>query len=123
MFRAIGPSGPESQAFPVRGSHFNRRLRALTAAGAGEIIPASFRLQEVGGGGGGGGGGGVLQQWRGYFCVWQAERQESVGNSREEWMARRRGGGGGCTCDNEGRQRTGQSASGEQLLRRQPSKK
>ena len=33
------------------------------------------------------------------------------------------GGGGGCTCDNEGRQRTGQSASGEQLLRRQPSKK
>ena len=43
MFRAIGPSGPESQAFPVRGSHFNRRLRALTAAGAGEIIPASFR--------------------------------------------------------------------------------
>ena len=33
------------------------------------------------------------------------------------------GGGGGCTCVNEGRQRTGQSASGEQLLRRQPSKK
>ena len=43
MFRAIGPSGPESQAFPIRGSHFNRRLRALTAAGAGEIIPATFR--------------------------------------------------------------------------------
>ena len=43
MFRAIGPSGPESQAFPIRGSHFNRRLRALTAAGAGEIIPGSFR--------------------------------------------------------------------------------
>ena len=35
MFRALGPSGPESQAFPIRGSHFNRRLRALTAVGAG----------------------------------------------------------------------------------------
>ena len=43
VFRAIGPSGSESRAFPIRGSHFNRRLRALTAAGAGEIIPASFR--------------------------------------------------------------------------------
>ena len=43
MFQAIGTSGSESQAFPIRGSHFNRRLRALTAAGAGEIIPTSFR--------------------------------------------------------------------------------
>ena len=31
MFRAIGPSGSESQALPIRGSHFNRRLRALTS--------------------------------------------------------------------------------------------
>ena len=89
MFRAIGPSGPESQAFPIRGSHFNRRLRALTAAGAGEIIPASFRLQEVGGGGCCSSGGGI------FVCGRQNDRRVWEIPEKSGWHVGGEGGGGG----------------------------
>ena len=45
----------------------------------------------------------------------------SIQTQNHEWMAWGEG-GGQCTCDNVRRQRTGQSASGGQQMRRQPSK-
>ena len=42
MFRAIGPSGPKSQAFPIRGSHFNRRLRADRCWSRGRLYQPQF---------------------------------------------------------------------------------
>ena len=43
MFRSLGPAPPKSQAFPMKGSRFNKRLRALTADAAGDFSSHSFR--------------------------------------------------------------------------------
>jgi hypothetical protein len=42
MLRAVGPAHPKSQSFPIRGSEFNKRLRALTAREAGISRPIHF---------------------------------------------------------------------------------
>ena len=43
MFRALGPAPPKSQAFPMKGSRFNKRLHALTADAARDFSSHSFR--------------------------------------------------------------------------------
>lgn len=43
MFQALGPAPPRAQAFPMRGSDFNRRLRQLTSAAAGTYTSHSLR--------------------------------------------------------------------------------
>jgi hypothetical protein len=43
MFTALGPGCPASQAFPMRGSDFNKRLRALTSHISGDFSSHSFR--------------------------------------------------------------------------------
>ena len=35
MLHAIGPNPPKAQAFPIKGEHFNKRLKTLTAAATG----------------------------------------------------------------------------------------
>ena len=43
MFIALGPADPKEQAFPLKGSDFNQRLRALTAGLEGDFSSHSFR--------------------------------------------------------------------------------
>lgn len=43
MFRLIPPSTPNCQAFPIKGSEFNKRVRALTAVEEGDFSSHSFR--------------------------------------------------------------------------------
>ena len=68
-----------------------------------------------------------LQKGRGYLFVMDKMAGESRRfHSRVDGMVDGGGGGGGeseeCMCDNEGRQWTGQSASGQQQMRQQRSK-
>ena len=85
------------------------------------------RVESEAGRGWGGGGGrqrrmGGLQKGRGYlFVMDKMAGERGKFQSRVDGMVGG-GGGGQCTCDNVGRQRTGQSASGGQQMRRQPSK-
>lgn len=43
MFRILGAAPSKSQAFPLKGSKFNKRLRLVTAAAAGNFSSHSFR--------------------------------------------------------------------------------
>ena len=67
---------------------------------------------------GGWGGGQPEGEERGGGCLgmsW-AEGRDSMGNSTAEWVVSRVGAGGReeCTCDNQSREWTGQSASSKQ---------
>ena len=51
LLHVIGPQPPKAQAFPIKGEHFNKRLKTLTAATTGNYSSHSF---SRGGGGEGG---------------------------------------------------------------------